>query len=34
LQEALRSRAREKRQSTRKLAVSEQHGRSFQCAKA
>ena len=34
LQEALRSRAREKRQSTRRLAVSEHHGRRFQCAKA
>jgi RNA polymerase sigma-70 factor, ECF subfamily len=34
LQEALRSRAREKRQSTRRLAVSEHPGRRFQCAKA
>ena len=34
LQEALRSRAREKRQSTRKLAISEHQGRRFQCAKA
>jgi RNA polymerase sigma-70 factor (ECF subfamily) len=34
LQEALRSRAREKRQSTRRLAVSEHQGRRFQCAKA
>ncbi len=34
LQEALRSRAREKRQSARRLAVSEHQGRRFQCAKA
>jgi RNA polymerase sigma-70 factor (ECF subfamily) len=34
LQEALRSRAREKRQSARRLAVSEHPGRRFQCAKA
>ena len=34
LEEALRSRAREKRQSTRRLAVSENQGRRFQCAKA
>jgi len=34
LQEALRSRAREERQSTRRLAVSEDPGRRFQCAKA
>jgi RNA polymerase sigma-70 factor (ECF subfamily) len=34
LQEALRSRAREKRQSTHRSAVSEHPGRRFQCAKA
>jgi RNA polymerase sigma-70 factor (ECF subfamily) len=34
LQEAFRSRAREKRQSTRRMAVSEHPGRRFQCAKA
>jgi RNA polymerase sigma-70 factor (ECF subfamily) len=34
LQQVLRSRAREKRQSTRRSAVSEHQGRRFQCAKA
>jgi RNA polymerase sigma-70 factor (ECF subfamily) len=34
LQEALRSRAREERQSTRRLALSEHPARRFQCAKA
>jgi RNA polymerase sigma-70 factor, ECF subfamily len=34
LQEAFRSRAREERQSTRRLPDSQQQGRRFQCAKA
>jgi len=34
LQESLRSRAREERQSTRSVPVSEQQGRRLQCAKA
>lgn len=34
LQEALRSRAREKRQSTRRLPLSERQGHEFECAEA
>src|SRR5580700_623879 len=34
LQEALRNRAREERESTRRLSISEPHGRRFQVAKA